>query len=60
VCVYYCRTGFRSEKVSSAVCFLQQSDCVAEKMKTIDFILDGKFHLHTPKKEGFRTQVKYR
>ena len=44
VCVYYCRTGFRSEKVSSAVCFLQQSDCVAEKMKTIDFILDGKFH----------------
>jgi hypothetical protein len=30
-------------------------DCVAEKMKTIDFILDGKFHLHTPKKKGFRT-----
>ena len=47
------RARFRekvSEKVSSAVCFLQQSDCVAEKMKTIDFILDGKFHLHTPKK----------
>jgi hypothetical protein len=42
----------------SAVCFLQQSDCVAEKMKTIDFILDGKFHLHTPKKEGFRTASK--
>jgi hypothetical protein len=37
-------------KVSSAVCFLQQSDCVEAKMKTIDFILDGKFHLHTPKK----------
>ena len=50
--------GFRSEGYVSS--FLQQSDCVAEKMKTIDFILDGKFHLHTPKKEGFRTQVKSR
>ena len=29
---------------SGRFCFLQQSDCVAEKMKTIDFILDGKFH----------------
>jgi hypothetical protein len=27
-------------------------------MKTIDFILDRKFHLHTPKKEGFRTASK--
>jgi len=27
-------------------------------MKAIDFILDGKFHLHTPKKEGFRTASK--
>ena len=34
------------------------SRIVAEKMKTIDFILDGKFHLHTPKKEGFRTKSK--
>ena len=34
------------------------SRIVAEKMKTIDFILDRKFHLHTPKKEGFRTASK--
>jgi hypothetical protein len=30
--------------------FTTELDCVATKMKTIDFILDGKFHLHPPQK----------
>ncbi len=42
------RVSFREGFVSSL--FFTTVGCVAEKMKTIDFILDGKFHLHTPKK----------
>jgi hypothetical protein len=38
--------------------FVFYNSRIVEKMKTIDFILDGKFHLHTPKKEGFRTKSK--
>jgi hypothetical protein len=38
--------------------FFTTVELLQEKMKTIDFILDGKFHLHTPKKEGFRTKSK--
>jgi hypothetical protein len=38
--------------------FVFYNSRIVEKMKTIDFILDGKFHLHPPKKEGFRTKSK--
>jgi hypothetical protein len=54
------RVSFKRRFREKQFCFLQQSDCVAEKMKTIDFILDGKFHLHTKKKKGLGPQVKSR
>jgi len=47
-----------SQRFRPQFVFYNRVGLCATKMKTIDFILDGKFHLHTPKKEGFRTKSK--